>query len=211
MNNLIELPQRALPSEYFNEQNDFERQIQWLSFTVDTSNQKWNQALTNTATGIRVKAFESNSVIERVRENYEKWLEMLAYKFLQETFENIDDNITIKRMWDDGYWEVNKAIMAEAIRRYDIRVESWSTGFDSKEDRRSDAIAKWNIAQQAMAAGVPVDLEYQYKALMQTFDNIDIDKLLKKVNPMSAMQWEMPWSTKPLPMPDSNNAGDIPL
>jgi hypothetical protein len=39
-----------------------------------------------------------------------------------------------------------------------------------------------------MAAGVPVDLEYQYKALMQTFDNIDIDKLLKKVNPMSAMQ-----------------------
>lgn len=35
--NLIELPQRSLPANYFQEQNDFERQIQNLTFSIDTS------------------------------------------------------------------------------------------------------------------------------------------------------------------------------
>jgi hypothetical protein len=50
MRNLQELPSRDINPGYFNEQNDFERQIQAMSFTVDTSNQKNQQALTNTAT-----------------------------------------------------------------------------------------------------------------------------------------------------------------
>jgi hypothetical protein len=50
MSNLMELPHREIPSSYFQEENDLERQIQSMTFTVDTSNQKSQQALTNTAT-----------------------------------------------------------------------------------------------------------------------------------------------------------------
>lgn len=146
------MPHRSLPANYFQEENDFERQIQGLTFTIDTSTQQGNQALTNTATGIKVKAFESNAVINMVRENFEAALVLLAYKFLQVTFENLDDNVSIKKMEDDGFWEINKEAMRDAIRRYDIRIESGSTSFDSQEQRRADAIAQRNIAQQAAAA-----------------------------------------------------------
>ena len=42
--------------------------------------------------------------------------------------------------------------MRDAVRRYDIEVESGRSSFDSVEQRRADAIAQWNIAQQAAAA-----------------------------------------------------------
>lgn len=69
--NLWELPQRSIDPSYFNEQNDFERQIQALTFTVDTSNSRSDQALTNTATGIKVKYYENNAVIDEVRKSFE--------------------------------------------------------------------------------------------------------------------------------------------
>jgi hypothetical protein len=72
MKNLMELPQRTIAPDYFNEQNDFERQIQSMTFTVDTSNPKNQQSLTNTATGARIKFFESNSVIEEIRKHFEQ-------------------------------------------------------------------------------------------------------------------------------------------
>ena len=71
-NNLIELPHRNLTTDYFQEQNDLERQIQTSTFTVDTSAQRSQQALTNTATGIRVKFFENNSVIDELRKHFEE-------------------------------------------------------------------------------------------------------------------------------------------
>lgn len=43
MKNLQELPHRTLDASYFQEQNDFERQIQGLTFTVDVNNAKSQQ------------------------------------------------------------------------------------------------------------------------------------------------------------------------
>lgn len=37
-NHLLEMPFRELPMQYFNEQNDMERQIQAASYTIDISN-----------------------------------------------------------------------------------------------------------------------------------------------------------------------------
>ena len=124
MANLIEVPYRQVPPAYFQEQNDFERQIQSMSFTIDTSSQQGNQSLTNTATGIKVKAFESNSVMNMVRDNFEQALVLLAYKFLQETADNLDDNAIIKKLDDDGFWEINKEAFRDALRRYEIRIEA---------------------------------------------------------------------------------------
>jgi len=43
MNNLQELPHRSLEPSYFQEQNDFERQMQGLTFTIDTNNSQNQQ------------------------------------------------------------------------------------------------------------------------------------------------------------------------
>lgn len=37
-NHLLELPHRELPMQYFNEQNDMERQIQAATYTIDIAN-----------------------------------------------------------------------------------------------------------------------------------------------------------------------------
>jgi len=95
-----------------------------MTFTVDTASSQSNQAMTNTATGIKVKAFESNSVIDMVTKNYEDGVKSIAYKFLQVSFENMDDNITLKKMGDNEFWEVNKEALRDAVRRYDIRIEA---------------------------------------------------------------------------------------
>lgn len=72
MNNLQELPHRSLEPSYFQEQNDFERQIQGQTFTIDTNNSQNQQGLTNTATGMRIKFYESNVVLDEVRKHFEE-------------------------------------------------------------------------------------------------------------------------------------------
>jgi hypothetical protein len=96
-----EIPYRDINSGYFSEENDMERQIQAVTFTIDTSNPRSQNSLTNTATGARIKMFESNTVIEEIRKHFEKGLENLAYKLLQETAENIEENIVIKKIGDE--------------------------------------------------------------------------------------------------------------
>lgn len=71
MRNLSEIPHRTMDASYFQEQNDFERQIQGLTFTIDTNNSQSQQGLTNTATGMRIKFFESNAVIDQSRKQFE--------------------------------------------------------------------------------------------------------------------------------------------
>jgi len=99
--NLWELPMRSIDPSFFQEQNDFERQIQAMTFTVDTSNPNNQQALTNTATGARIKFYESNVVIDETRKHLEQGMERLAYKFLQETYDNMENNIVIKKTGEE--------------------------------------------------------------------------------------------------------------
>ena len=159
MTNLQELPHREIPSSYFQEQNDMERQIQSMTFTVDTNNQKSQQALTNTATGMRIKFFESNSVIDEIRKHFEEGLVKLAYKLLDTASEHMDNNIVIKKMGTEKYFEINKELLRDALNRYSIRVEVNSSSFDSLENRREEAMAQRNILTQAQQLGIQVDME----------------------------------------------------
>lgn len=177
--NFREQPFREINPSFFQEENDLERQIQAMTFTVDTSNPNNQQALTNTATGARIKMFESNTVIEEIRKHFEKWLENLAYKLLDETVENIDENIVIKKLWDSWFREMNKEAMRDAIKKYEIKVEIGSSSFDSVEDRRDDAVAKFNMAKEAMALWVPVDMQSLWVDLMNTFEGVDSKSYLQ--------------------------------
>lgn len=187
LKNLQELPHRTLDASYFQEQNDFERQIQGLTFTIDTNNSQNQQGLTNTATGMRIRFFESNSVIEEIRKHLEQWLERLAYKLLAEIAENTDENITIKQMDDDGFWEINKELIVNAIEKFEIKIEAGSSSYDSIENRRDDAIAKGNIWLQYAGAWVPVNLEEIFKDTLNTFEGTNAEKYITK-QPI-----QMPW------------------
>lgn len=209
--NFVELPHRQISSEYFQEQNDFERQIQWLTFTVDTSQPQNNQSLTNTATGIKVKFFESNSVIEEVRRHFEEWMERLAYKLLQIVYESADENIVIKKLDDDWFWEINKEAFRDAMRRYEFKVEAGSSSFDSIEQRREDAIAKMNIWMQLKQAGVNINIDELGKWVLDTFEWVDVNKLIKPTMPQlppmwAPAQWPITNPTEAPQWPDMNAA-----
>jgi len=192
MSNLQELPNRDINPSYFQEQNDFERQIQGLSFTVDTSNQRNAQALTNTATGARIKFYESNVVLDQIRRQFEAWLVRLAYKLLNETFENMDNNIVISKLWDTGFWEMNKELIRDAVSKYEIKIESWSSSLTSIEDRREEALSKYNLWLQAMQSWVPVDMEKLFIASLDTFENTDWKDYIKQ-QPIQGMWWMWGW------------------
>ena len=119
---------------------------------------------------MKLKAHENNGVIEMVRDNYEKSLVMLAYKFLTSTYDNLDDNAVIQNSEDGSFREINKEAMRDATRRYDISIEVGSTSFDSMEEKRNNVLAQSNISLQYAEAGVPVNLEAQYKRIMATFE-----------------------------------------
>ena len=189
MNNLQELPHRSLEPSYFQEQNDFERQMQGLTFTIDTNNSQNQQWLTNTATGMRIKFYESNVVLDECRKHYEEWLERLAYKLLQQVAENMTNNITIKALDDDTFWDINKEAIVDALDKFEIKIEAGSSSYDTIENRRNDGIAKYNIWQQAMGAWVPVDLEMLFKDVLGTFEGVNADKYIKKQPPQVPWMW----------------------
>jgi len=201
MLNLQELPHREINSSYFQEQNDLERQIQWLTFTIDTNNSQNQQWLTNTATGMRIKFFESNTVVDEIRKHYEKWLERFAYKYLTAVAEDLDENITIKQIDWEGYWEINKEAIMDALDKYEITVEAGSSSYDSLENRREDALAKINIWQQLMWAWVQVKMEELGKDALATFEGTDPKKYIAPVVniPWMPMMWSWGWN---IPMPE---------
>lgn len=197
MNNLQEIPLRTLDSSYFQEQNDLERQIQSLTHTVDTSNPKSQQALTNTATWIKVKYAESNAVINEIRTHFEEWMVELAYKLLECVYNNMnDENIIIDKVWG-GFLQINKEAFKDAIERYKIKIEVNSSSFDNIENRREDAIALMNVLLQMKNAWVNVDLKEWAKKVLHTFELINPDDLIMEddMNSMQPEQWMQPWGT----------------
>ena len=195
-NNLIEIPHRSIPSDYFAEQNDIERQIQSQTFTVDTSVQRSQQALTNTATWARIKFFESNTVISELTNHFEEWLQRLAYKLLEVTFENMEDNIVIKKLWDEWFWEINKELLRDAFNKYSIKVEVNSSSFDDIESRREDAIAFFNMLIQWANTWVPVDFTEALKDIIWTFEKKDPDRFIKapEVAEWAKIAWRVEWT-----------------
>ena len=204
MKNIQELPFRWLPMDYFQEQNDIERQIQGQTFTVDTSNSRSDQALTNTATWIRVKFFESNSVIDQIRKQFEEGMERLAYKLLEETYNNMEDNIVFKKTGEEWRWQANKEMFRDAIRRYAIKVEVNSSSFESLESRREEALAMWQIGQQAMALWVPVDMKELWLNTVDTFEIKSPERFLQVQIPGMPWMWmpgQAPWWPAPWWLP----------
>lgn len=72
-------------------------------------------------------------------------MERLAYKLLQQVAENMTNNITIKALDDDSFWDINKEAIMDALEKFEIKIEAGSSSYDTIENRRNDGIAKYNI------------------------------------------------------------------
>lgn len=55
------------------------------------------------------------------------------------------NNITIKALDDDTFWDINKEAIVDALDKFEIKIEAGSSSYDTIENRRNDGIAKYNI------------------------------------------------------------------
>jgi len=191
-----------LPSQYFSNMNDYNRDINNLTHTTDVSWQSGQTSQINTATGARIAFFESNSVIAEVRKNFERGARELAYKLLQWSVDNLEDNIVIKKI--DGTWflEINKEALKDAIERYEINIEAGSSAFDEVETRRDEAIAIKNILIEAKNAWANVDLDKAIRTVLRSFEWINPDEIIKEkldlwISPEWLTKWWEAWLLPP--------------
>jgi len=200
--NMMQLPLIQLDQNYFNESNDFERQIQSATFTTDVSSPNSSQALTNTATGARISLWENNTVMDQIRKQLEEWLSRISYKLLWEIFENMGemDNLVLASDDDESYLIIHKEAIKDAIRRFDIKIEAGSSSFDSIENRRDESIAMGNMWLQYAAAWVPVNLTKLFTDALDTFEKKNSEEYINK-QPMMLDQ-PMGW-WQPVQLPES--------
>ena len=197
--NLYELPHRQLSSDYFGNLQDQERQIQAVTFSVDTANTKSTWALTNTATGAKIDYAESNVVSDAHKKHFEQWFIRSAYKILQVAADKMEWIISIK-LEDWRVVDMRKETFINAANRFNISIEIWSTWWDSQQSKRDDAAAVANIAWVYMGMWFQwFDLEYLAKQNLWLFEQIDVKKLIKPQLPMWEMWWLM-WQQQ-LPPP----------
>lgn len=197
-----EIADRPLDNSYFSDINDLNRSAQRLSHTTDVTQPQGQTNLTNTATGAKISFFESNSVIAELRKNFERGVQELWMKILEWTFDNIDKDITLKRIDDWKFFRVNKEAFRDALERYEIKIEANSSSFDDTESRRDDAIALNNISREAAQAGVPVDLIETFKKVVWTFENINPEELLQEQD----IAQEIIWGTAGWELPEERSS-----
>lgn len=81
--------------------------------------------------------------------------------------------------------------------KYEIKIEAWTSSYDTLENRRDDAIAKRNIGQQAMQAQLPVNSEELFKDVLNTFEGTNAGKYIQKPQwlpgGMESLVWWQPW------------------
>lgn len=211
--NIPQIPRREVNGSYFQEQNDFERQIQAATFTVNTNSPLTQSSLTNTATWAKIQAFETDAVTGDTRKHVEEWIVRLTYKLLQFDYDNNEWEIwrVKKRKEDDSFWQIHKEALRDAISKYEIKIEAGSSSFDSEESRRNDALAKRNIGLQAKQWWLPVNMKKLYEGVLETFQWYDAKDVFEQVPMAVDTTWWVPWSPEwQTPPKQANTPPQIP-
>lgn len=173
----LEMP--PLNNDIFASENDLERQIQEITFLTSVSNPNSAQNLTNTATGVKAAVFDTSSVINDVRKNMENAVVELAYQMLELLFDNIGDNWVVERIGEERYFRIQRTLFQNPRAKYNIQIEANSSVFDNAENKRTDALAFWEIAKDAKKAGVNIDLAAVFKDVVETFEKRKASDIIK--------------------------------
>ena len=177
---LQEVAYRELPSSYFASTNEDRRDMQTVSFTVDTAATSSQQGFTNTATAVRARFFESNTVYGDTLRHFEEFLVRLAYDVVDSVAENAQNDIIIQKIGEKDFKWAKKEIFEDAPLRYNIRVEVGSSSFDSVENRREEALAFLEVAKQMQEAGMEIDFTKVFGEIAQSFEKKHPDTYVKK-------------------------------
>jgi len=168
--NFVEMPSRPIDPNYFNQQNELRSDMQTLSFTIDAGNPLNRGGSTDTATAVRAKFFDSNTVYADTLKHFEELVANCMYDIIDSLYENLDDDKIVAAMGEDEFMEIDKRVLEQAPLRYSIRCEVGSSSFDSIENRREDVLAKLTVAERAMANGVQVNMKEIFSDLYSTFE-----------------------------------------
>jgi hypothetical protein len=179
LNGLREIPRTPIDGSYFNQQSELRADMQSLSFTIDPGNPLNRAGGTDTATAVRAKFFEVNTVYADTLKHFEEWLVELAYNILDSVAMNAKNDVVIERMQSGDYKWASPAIFEDAPLRYAVRVEVGSSSFDSIENRREDALAKLAVLERAAQAGVKVDFNKAFTDILGTFEVVNPSEYIK--------------------------------
>jgi len=210
--NFVQIPWRDLNSSYFQEENDFERQIQAATFTINTNTPITQNSLTNTATWAKIQNFETDSVTGEVRKHFEEGIVRLSYKLLQFEFDNMEeDTLSVKKKdAENEYRQIHKEALKDAVEKYEINIEAGSSTYDSEEARRNDALAQWNIWLQAHQAQIPVNLKNLFEKVLETFQWYDKTKVFDQMQD-TTMQQALMWWLWNLQQPQAPSGSQKPI
>lgn len=179
LNGLKELPVKEINSSYFAMNNETRRDMQTLSFTVDTNATSQSQGFTNTATAVRARFYENNTVYADTLEQLENLVTRLAYDMLDEISHNAENDLIIYKLGENRFKFLDKKIFEDAPLRYMIRVEVGSSSFDSIESRREDALAFWTVLKEAKQMGVDINDKKALEDVINTFEKRNASQYVK--------------------------------
>lgn len=190
--NIEEIVNNPLPAQYFSDVNDNNRDIYNLTHTTDVAGQSGQTAQIDTATGARIAFYESNSVIAEVRKNLERAMAELAYKLLQWTVDNLEDNFVIKNIDTGKFLEIHKEALRDAVQRYEVRIEPGSSSYDEEETRINQAIAVKNILIEAKNAGANINLTKAFKNILSNFPWVNVEEIFEEQEQLGILPqgWE---------------------
>lgn len=177
---LQEIPHREINGSYFANNNEVRRDMQSLSFTIDTTAPTSQQGFTNTATAVRARFFESNVMYADTLKHFEEFLTRIAYDMLDSIAENAKKDVVIAKLGEGKFKWAKPEMFEDAPLRYAIRVEVGSSSFDTVESRREEALAFWTIMKEAKAAGVDVDLEKGIHDIIRSFEKKSPEEYMKR-------------------------------
>ena len=169
-----------LPNEYFNEQNDLERQAENAAFQLSSTAPQNQSALTDTLGGQRLEAQESNGVFKLIRDNFMDAITDLGYLLVLETRDNFKSNISVKDSNSEDFWELNKEMLRDPEIRYALSIEANSSSFEDIGKKRENEIALGNYVTQLFQLGVvgKEAVVNQAKEVLNTFERINPDNVL---------------------------------
>lgn len=182
-NGLKELPTREISSAYFAMNNETRRDMQALSFTVDTTATTQSQGFTNTATAVRARFYENNTVYADTLEQLENLITRLAYDMLDEIAHKALNDVVVRKLGETRFKFLDKKIFEDAPLRYMIRVEVGSSSFDSIESRREDALAFWTVLKEAKQMGVDINDKKALEDVINTFEKRSASQYVKNEFP----------------------------
>jgi len=179
MENFMEIPQRDISWNLFNDNADDQREMQAMMFSQDTTQPSASWSTIDTATGSKIEFYENNVVINKGRVKFERYLAKLWEKVLYAMVENMGELDNYYTRIDKELIAIHKQQIEEALNNMTIWIEMWSTNYAKEKERRDDYIAVQNILDKAKQMWSNVDTDKNLKNLLETFKIKDIDSYFK--------------------------------